>query len=73
MLLSGILLPMSLAPHWLRIIADINPFKHTVEAARAMFRGDFGASEVYLGTGLTVGVSLALVVVGARSFARENA
>ena len=73
MLLSGILLPMSLAPHWLRIIADINPFQHTVEAARAMFRGDFGASEVYLGTGLTVAVSLALIVVGARSFARENA
>jgi len=38
-----------------------------------MFRGDFGASEVYLGTGLTLAVSLALIVVGARSFARENA
>lgn len=73
MLLSGILLPMSLAPHWLRIIADVNPFQHTVEAARALFRGDFGVTEVYLGTGLTVAVAVALMVVGARSFARENA
>jgi ABC-2 type transport system permease protein len=73
MLLSGILLPMSLAPRWLRIVADINPFKHTVEAARAMFRGDFDVSEVYWGTGLTVAVALLLIVIGARSFARENA
>ncbi|WP_216898944.1 ABC transporter permease [Nocardia alni] len=73
MLLSGILLPMSLAPHWLRIIADINPFEHTVEAARALFRGDFGNVQVYWGTGLTAAVALVLIVIGARSFARENA
>ncbi|MBF6332958.1 ABC transporter permease [Nocardia transvalensis] len=73
MLLSGILLPMSLGPQWLRIVSDINPFKHTVDAARALFRGDFGASEVYLGTGLTLAVAVLLIVIGARSFARENA
>ena len=73
MLLSGILLPMSLAPQWLRIIADINPFQHTVEAARALFRGDFAVTQVYVGTGLTVAVSVGLIVLGARSFARENA
>ncbi|WP_227983462.1 ABC transporter permease [Nocardia spumae] len=73
MLLSGIPLPMSLAPRWLRIIADLNPFQHTVEAARALFRGDFAVSQVYLGTGLTVAVALVLMVIGARSFARENA
>ncbi|WP_019930238.1 ABC transporter permease [Nocardia sp. BMG111209] len=73
MLLSGILLPMSLAPRWLRIVADINPFEHTVEAARALFRGEFATGEVYLGTGLTVAVAVLLIVLGARSFARENA
>lgn len=73
MLLSGILLPMSVGPTWLQNVAKVNPFSHTVDAARALFRGDFGASEVYLGTGLTVGVALALMVIGARSFARENA
>ncbi|NNH72528.1 ABC transporter permease [Nocardia uniformis] len=73
MLLSGILLPMSVGPAWLQNIAAVNPFSHTVDAARALFRGDFGASEVYLGTALTVGVALVLMVIGARSFARENA
>ncbi|MGV9678557.1 ABC transporter permease [Nocardia sp. NPDC003482] len=73
MLLSGILLPMSLGPTWLRVVSDVNPFKHTVEAARALFRGDFTASEVYLGTGLTAAVAVVLIVIGARSFARENA
>lgn len=73
MLLSGILLPMSVGPTWLQNIAKANPFSHTVDAARALFRGDFGANEVYLGTALTVGVALLLMVIGARSFARENA
>ena len=73
MLLSGILLPLSVGPGWLRTIGQVNPFSHTVDAARALFRGDFGASEVYLGTGLTVAVAAVAMVIGARSFTRENA
>ncbi|RDI49237.1 ABC transporter permease [Nocardia mexicana] len=73
MLLSGILLPLSVGPTWLQTIGTVNPFSHTVEAARALFRGDFGDSEVYWGTGLTLAVALVLMVIGARSFARENA
>ncbi|WP_328404427.1 ABC transporter permease [Nocardia sp. NBC_00403] len=73
MLLSGILLPMTLGPTWLQNIAKANPFSHTVDTARALFRGDFDASEVYLGSGLTVLVAVVLMVLGARSFARENA
>lgn len=73
MLLSGILLPMTVGPTWLQTVAKINPFSHTVDAARALFRGDFNSSDVYLGTGLTLAVALVLMVIGARSFARENA
>ncbi|WP_063047266.1 ABC transporter permease [Nocardia pseudovaccinii] len=73
MLLSGILLPLSVGPSWLRTIGKVNPFSHTVDAARALFRGDFGASEVYLGTGLTLAVAAVAMVIGARSFTRENA
>ncbi|MEV6554567.1 ABC transporter permease [Nocardia sp. NPDC051756] len=73
MLLSGILLPMAVGPTWLQNIAKANPFSHTVDAARALFRGDFGSTDVYLGTGITVAVALVLMVIGARSFARENA
>ena len=39
LLLSGILLPMELAPRWLRTLAAINPFSHVVDGARAAFRG----------------------------------
>lgn len=73
MLLSGILLPLSVGPGWLRTIGTVNPFSHTVDAARALFRGDFGASEVYLGTGLTLAVAAVAMLIGARSFTRENA
>lgn len=41
MLLSGILLPISLAPTWLQDIAHINPFYYAVEASRALFAGNF--------------------------------
>lgn len=73
MLLSGILLPLSVGPTWLQTIGKVNPFSHTVEAARALFRGDLGAAEVYWGTGLTLAVAVVLLVLGARGFARENA
>src|SRR6185436_12162884 len=35
LLLSGILLPMALAPDWLRFLSTLNPFTHAVDAARA--------------------------------------
>src|SRR5690348_9378002 len=44
LLLSGILLPMSLAPKWLQHLAAINPFSHVVDGARAAFLGDLGNS-----------------------------
>lgn len=49
MLLSGIMLPISLAPDWLKIAALFNPFYYAVEAARALFVGNFGASIVWQG------------------------
>ncbi|WP_067692453.1 ABC transporter permease [Nocardia jejuensis] len=73
MLLSGILLPMNVGPTWLQNLAKVNPFSHTVDAARALFRGDFGSSDVWVGTVVTVALALVLMTVGARSFARDNA
>lgn len=61
LLLSGILLPMSLAPLWLQILSDINPVKHIVNAVRAIFRGEFGSVDVGLGLLL----ALILIVLGA--------
>lgn len=61
LLLSGILLPMTLAPRWLQILSDFNPFKHIVEALRAVFRGDFTSPIVPIGMLLAI----ILVVIGA--------
>ena len=61
LLLSGILLPMTLAPRWLQIVSDFNPFKHIVEALRAVFRGEFATPMVGIGLVLAV----LLVVLGA--------
>lgn len=66
LLLSGILLPMSLAPGWLQAAANFNPFKHIVEALRAVFRDDFGDPIVAIGLVLAVALVLLGVWFGAR-------
>lgn len=40
-LLSGIILPLALAPIWLQDLSKINPFSYAVDATRALFAGDF--------------------------------
>jgi ABC-2 type transport system permease protein len=71
LLLSGILLPMTLAPGWLRTLANVNPVKHVVDALRALFHGHVVSSTV--GIGLLVGVALIVVgmVFGTRTFQRD--
>jgi len=44
-LLSGVLLPLSFAPDWLRGLVHINPMYYTVEASRVLYRGDINNSE----------------------------
>ena len=69
-LLSGILLPLSLAPGWLRTVANLNPFAWAVEGIRALFAGDLANDRVWQGL-LVVAVLAALAVAwAARSFAR---
>jgi len=71
LLLSGILLPLALAPAWLRHIADWNPFSWAVDATRALFAGDPGNDNVWKAL-LILGVLTALAVVWAsRAFARS--
>jgi len=71
LLLSGILLPLALAPVWLQRVADWNPFSWAVDASRALFAGDPGNSSVWQAL-LIVGVLTALSLTwAARSFARS--
>jgi ABC-2 type transport system permease protein len=72
LLLSGILLPMSLAPGWLRTLSDVNPLKHVVEAVRQLFHGGDG-STIAIGLALTAALVVVGVAIGTRTFQRESA
>jgi ABC-2 type transport system permease protein len=73
LLLSGILLPMSLAPGWEQTLSDVNPFKHVVDSTRGLFRGDLSMSS--LAAGLASAALLAVVGlwIANRTFQREQA
>jgi ABC-2 type transport system permease protein len=72
LLLSGILLPMSLAPGWLQAVSDVNPFKHIVEGARSFFAGDYATSTAWWGLGLTLALAVLGWWFGVRRFKRES-
>lgn len=72
LLLSGILLPMTLAPAWLQMVANFNPFKHIVEALRAVFLGQFGAPIVWIGLLLAVVLVAIGSWVGSRVLAAQT-
>jgi ABC-2 type transport system permease protein len=51
-LLSGIILPLVLAPIWLQDVALINPFSYAVNASRALFAGNFFSADIIEGFGI---------------------
>ncbi|MBN9620163.1 MAG: ABC transporter permease [Actinobacteria bacterium] len=73
LLLSGVLLPMSLAPAWLRHTSQANPLTYVIDATRAMFRGDFGDSHVWIGALVTLALGALLAWWGTRTFQRQSA
>lgn len=48
-LLSGVLLPLALAPVWLQSLAKLNPFSYTVTASRELFSGNFQGMDIVSG------------------------
>jgi len=70
-LLSGIFLPLTLAPGWLRSIADYNPFAWAVDGTRALFAGDLGNDRVWQGLLIIGGLTVLSVAWAAREFARS--
>jgi ABC-2 type transport system permease protein len=72
LLLSGILLPMSLAPGWLEAISDANPVKHVVDGVRALFLEGSVTMTVVWGVVATLGLVGAALALGTRTFERES-
>ena len=73
LLLSGVLLPMSLAPAWLQHASKVNPLTYVVDGTRSLFRGDFGDGDVLLGAGIAIALSALLAWWGTRVFQRQSA
>lgn len=73
MLLSGILLPMSLAPGWLDVISHFVPFRYLVEAVRAAFAGDYTDGPVALGALVAAALAAVSLTLGTRVFRRAGA
>jgi ABC-2 type transport system permease protein len=73
LLLSGITLPLTLAPQIIRSLASVNPFAYEVTASRALFLGNFGDSAIIVSVVL-LGTMAALAFWWAiRSFKRAAA
>jgi len=49
LLLSGITLPLTLAPKVIQAIASVNPFAYEVTASRSLFVGNFADSAILVG------------------------
>ena len=73
LLLSGILLPMALAPDWLQTLSDLNPLTHAVDAARALFNGEWGDPEIAIGVAITASSRSSPCGSGSRAFSRAVA
>src|SRR4051794_27465947 len=71
LLLSGILLPLTFAPGWLRGVAAWNPFSWAVDGTRALFAGDLTSDAVWQGLLIMAVLAVAAILWAARLFARS--
>lgn len=72
LLLSGILLPMSLAPGWLNVLSNLNPLRHIVEGMRDAFLGEYATRAVIIGLLIALALAVISLALGTRTFFKEN-
>jgi ABC-2 type transport system permease protein len=70
MLLSGMLLPLTLAPLWMLEVARENPFYWATNGLRALFAGQLGALSVWLSLAVVLMMSVLATGWTLRLFAR---
>jgi len=71
MLLSGTLLPLTLAPLWLRRVADFNPFNWAATGMRALYMNHPDDMHVWASIAICAGVVVVAVSWSASLFARS--
>ncbi len=69
-LLSGIYLPLALAPGWLQTVADANPLAYAVDAARALMAGHLASDAAIFGFAVLAPLAVLALWWAARSFRR---
>jgi ABC-2 type transport system permease protein len=72
-LLAGVLIPLSVAPLWVRDVALWNPFAWGANGMRAIFQGHIGAQVVWEAALILAGLATVAVVLLSRLFNREIA
>ncbi|MEV2232870.1 ABC transporter permease [Streptomyces phaeochromogenes] len=73
MLLSGLMLPMSLAPGWLDALSHVMPFRYLVDAMRDAYVGSYATASMAYGVLVAVGLAGLAVTVGTRVFRKAGA
>jgi ABC-2 type transport system permease protein len=73
MLLSGILVPLTVAPTWLKDLAHVSPFYYIVNGLRDMFQGHFTTGSVVTAVAVTAGLAVVSVGLGTWKFSKEQA
>lgn len=73
MLLSGLMLPMALAPGWLDVLSHFMPFRYLVDAVRAAYVGEYAGTAMLYGVLTAAALTLGSVTVGTRVFRKAGA
>jgi ABC-2 type transport system permease protein len=73
MLLSGLMLPMTLAPGWLNVLSHVMPLRYLVDAIRDAYVGDYATAAMLYGVLVALGFAALAVTVGTRVFRKAGA
>ncbi|MFF8022786.1 ABC transporter permease [Streptomyces sp. NPDC007896] len=73
MLLSGLMLPMTLAPGWLDVLSHFMPFRYLVDAVRDAYVGSYATAHMLYGVLVALGLVALSVTVGTRVFRKAGA
>ncbi len=72
MILSGMLLPLDVAPGWMRVVAAVNPLNWVVQAARALLAGELGDIVVLWGWVAALALAAVGLWAGVRAIRKSN-
>ena len=70
-LLAGVLIPLSVAPLWVKDVALWNPFAWGANGMRAIFQGHLGTQVVWEAFVILTGLAVVAVAASSRLFTRE--